>query len=205
MTTLPIIKVSWPPPGGGAPQPKPVEVSADVAENVSRIPASSGQGRPNKGSDRSLLLGGRRDPDDGLIEYDGLWIDVDDYLDLIRPRNIPEPCPCCGLRLRHTPICDELRWRGTLPFGKHKGKQFHSIPQSYLHWLLDNKIHLPDDLRQEIVDEMSYRRTGSRATPKTSEEFEERLAIMFEDEAQIDLTFPPPDQLKDTRSDQQSD
>ena len=119
-------------------------------------------------------------PDGDLIEYDGHWLDRDDYLDLIRPRRIPEPCLYCGSRLTHTKTCDELRWRSELPFGKHKGKQFHQVPESYVRWLLEMNVRLPADLKQEIIDEFNYRRTETRAIPTTTPEFEKQLGIVFQ-------------------------
>ena len=67
------------------------------------------------------------------------------------PRPIKKPCPWCK-RTEHTEICNELRWRTTMPFGKHKGTPIESLPRDYVHWLAGSKVKVNEDVRNEIYD-----------------------------------------------------
>jgi len=69
----------------------------------------------------------------------------------LMPCPIKKPCPWCK-RTEHTAICNELRWRATMPFGKHKGTPIDEVPRDYLQWLAKKKVRLPEDLRNEIYD-----------------------------------------------------
>jgi uncharacterized protein (DUF3820 family) len=78
-------------------------------------------------------------PAEEIAYSEWCWTQVDphDYRDMTRPRVYPQPCPWCGGRLRHNPLCDELRssWEPTVPFGMHKGKRLSDVPHDYLEWL----------------------------------------------------------------------
>ena len=69
----------------------------------------------------------------------------------LMPRPIKRPCPWCK-RTEHTDICNELRWRSVMPFGKYKGRSIDELPEDYVHWLAKKKVRLPEDLRNEIYD-----------------------------------------------------
>jgi hypothetical protein len=66
------------------------------------------------------------------------------------PRPHPEPCPWCGGRLRHNPLCVVLTWLPVLRFGRHRGKRLDEVPKDYLQWLLRRGEHLSVELREDI-------------------------------------------------------
>jgi hypothetical protein len=68
---------------------------------------------------------------------------------LTQPRHVPDPCPWCGGRLRHNPLCVVLTW-AALPFGKHKDKPICEVRREYLVWLL-REHRLDPFLRGEII------------------------------------------------------
>jgi len=69
----------------------------------------------------------------------------------LMPRPIKKPCPWCK-RTEHTDICNELRWRTPMPFGKYKGRPIDDLPPDYVLWLAKKKVRLPEDLLNEIYD-----------------------------------------------------
>jgi hypothetical protein len=72
---------------------------------------------------------------------------------LTAPREYPEPCPWCGLRLSHTPACKQLHdeWSMPMPFGQYRGIPVRRVPKSYLTWLLvESDLTIGDELREEI-------------------------------------------------------
>ncbi len=76
------------------------------------------------------------------------------------PRNYPEPCPWCGVRLiDHTNACKELRksWAPEMPWGKHKGQRLDTIPTDYLTHTLKRFTAISGELRQAIEHELSTR------------------------------------------------
>lgn len=83
---------------------------------------------------------------------------------LLGPRDWPQPCPWCGGRLRHNPLCVELRasWEPSLPFGKHKGKRLGDVPRDYLAWLLANGASLDAGLRAAVEEAIGKRGPGDR-------------------------------------------
>lgn len=63
-----------------------------------------------------------------------------DYL--LAQRDWPDPCPWCGGRLVHPPVCDELRreWVPSIPFGKHRGRRADELPADYIDWILSRGV-----------------------------------------------------------------
>jgi uncharacterized protein (DUF3820 family) len=80
------------------------------------------------------------------------------------PRQYPDPCPWCGLRLSHTAACQQLHdeWSMLMPFGKHKGTLVRRVPVSYLKWL--SRRNVSGELREEIERVLRQRRHRNWAT-----------------------------------------
>jgi hypothetical protein len=69
---------------------------------------------------------------------------------LLGPRKWPRPCPWCGGRLVHNPLCLTFSWEPVLSFGKHNGKRVSEVPIDYLAWLLGAKTNLDGELEAAI-------------------------------------------------------
>jgi hypothetical protein len=84
---------------------------------------------------------------------------------LLGPRSWPGPCPWCSGRLRHNPLCDELResWQPKLPWGKHKGLTPSQVPDKrYLRWFYR---HCYDqNLKSAIADVLQQNQRNATAT-----------------------------------------
>jgi len=78
-------------------------------------------------------------------------IDAASYRYLTAPRRQPTPCPWCGGRTRHNPLCCSFSFIPELTFGKHKGKRVSGVPADYLEWLLRSG-YLREGLRREILN-----------------------------------------------------
>jgi len=87
------------------------------------------------------------------------WLYPEDYARLASPHVAPAPCPWCGGRYRHNPLCDDLRasWEVVMPFGKHKGTPIRDVPTDYLQWLLQC-----GDVRGELRKEIESVLQGER-------------------------------------------
>jgi len=65
----------------------------------------------------------------------------------------PEPCPWCGGRLTHNPLCFA---RPTppgeilMPFGKHKGKPLGKLPRDYVFWCAVNLDSVDGEVRAAL-------------------------------------------------------
>jgi hypothetical protein len=95
------------------------------------------------------------DADDQANEWHWSHVSDDAYRYLTADRSFAAPCPWCGGRLKHNPLCDELRvsWAPTLPWGRHKGKPLSEVPRDYLCWIGRNRS-LPADLRTAIESQL---------------------------------------------------
>ena len=93
-------------------------------------------------------------PDELEAANEHHWANLtaEDCEHLTAPHRFPEPCPWCGGRYLHNPLCDELRasWEPTLPFGKHKGKPLSAVPRDYLGWVTSCGAGISDELRDSI-------------------------------------------------------
>ena len=79
-------------------------------------------------------------------------MDDDDRAEYLGPHRRPEPCPWCGGRQVHNPLCVALcdDWALLMPFGKHKGRAVRDLDPDYLVWLVRSGAELGDELRREI-------------------------------------------------------
>ncbi|TWU27569.1 putative quorum-sensing-regulated virulence factor [Bythopirellula polymerisocia] len=97
-----------------------------------------------------------RFPDESDVDNEFHWSQItdEDREYLCGPREYPPPCPSCGGRLHHHPLCEELRasWEPKMPFGKHKGKPLSQVPHDYLEWLLAKNKTVDTELRSAIQD-----------------------------------------------------
>jgi len=136
-------------------QPEPI-VEAD--DSPAGLKPNGQQPTPEEGNtvlaaaeeEWHLITGGSDDAD--LNEWYWQNITDRDWQYLTGPREHPQPCPWCGGRFRHNPLCDDLHrsWEPVLPFGKHRGRRVSEIPTDYLRWLLANSTGLDVDLRNGI-------------------------------------------------------
>ena len=69
----------------------------------------------------------------------------------LKPRPIKRRCPWCK-RIKHSPLCDELRPRRLMPLGKYKGQPIEELPRDYVHWLAGSRVRLDQETRDEIYD-----------------------------------------------------
>ena len=53
-----------------------------------------------------------------------------------------------------------------IQFGKHKGKEIHKIPKSYLRWLKENIVPIDNEMSQAIEDGLD----GKQYNPPTREQ-----------------------------------
>jgi hypothetical protein len=90
-----------------------------------------------------------------------------------------------------------------MPFGKHKNEPLHSIPESYLVWVVENCTRIRDDLRQAIRAELVNRRDPGHVAHARKEAYGESVACPPGDfehvrcetirlllEAELDGVFP---------------
>lgn len=103
-------------------------------------------------------LTGQDRESDGWDWWD--WLHPEDYARITAPHVVPAPCPWCGGRYRHNPLCDELRasWEVVMPFGKHKGTPIRDVPRDYLTWLTQRS-----DVRGELREEIEHVLRGEHA------------------------------------------
>jgi hypothetical protein len=101
-----------------------------------------------------------QEPVDASVMETDWWSQMqpEDLAYVTGPRHYPEPCPWCGGRYRHNPVCVALDWEPRLTFGKHKGKRVSETPVDYLAWLKANSNSLNGELRAAIDD--ALRRIG---------------------------------------------
>lgn len=69
----------------------------------------------------------------------------------LKPRPIRRRCPWCK-RINHSTICNELRPKRLMPFGKYKGQPVEELPRDYVQWIAESGIRPDQETRDEVYD-----------------------------------------------------